>query len=80
MFENEDIKMIVAVGHDGSVNTVFNPDRENNIEECWETLYNSNIEKDGNKQLAINNSIDDLYKMGIFDYESRWFDWKKKVK
>lgn len=71
LFVNDDIKATIAVGHNGMVHIVSNPDRTLDIEKLYESLYNEYKEIYANSELARIYALDDLYDLKIFDYESR---------
>ena len=71
LFVNDDIEASIAVGHNGMVHIVSNPDRTIDIEKLYESLYNEYKEIYANSELARIYALDDLYDLKIFDYESR---------
>ena len=66
-----DVEASIAVGHDGMVHIVSNPDRRTNIEKLYESLYNDHKARCANSELARVHTLDRLNDMGLFDYESR---------
>lgn len=71
LFVNDDIEASIAVGHNGMVHIVSNPDRTIDIEKLYESLYNEYKEIYANSEIAKIYALDDLYDLKIFDYESR---------
>jgi SPP1 gp7 family putative phage head morphogenesis protein len=71
LFVNADIEASIAVGHNGMVHIVSNPDRTIDIEKLYESLYNEYKEIYANSEIAKIYALDDLYDLKIFDYESR---------
>lgn len=71
LFVNDDIEASIAVGHNGMVHIVSNPDRTIDIEKLYESLYNEYKEIYANSEIARIYALDDLYDLKIFDYESR---------
>ena len=71
LFVNDDIEASIAVGHNGMVHIVSNPDRTIDIEKLYESLYNEYKEIYANSELSRIYALDDLYDLKIFDYESR---------
>ena len=65
------IEASIAVGHNGIVHIVSNPNRKIDIEKLYESLYNEYKEIYANSELARIYALDDLYDLKIFDYESR---------
>lgn len=68
LFVNDDIEASIAVGHNGIVHIVSNPDRTIEIEKLYESLYNKYEEIYANSEIS---RIYALYDLKIFDYESR---------
>ena len=71
LFANDEIEASIAVGHNGIVHIVSNPNRKIDIEKLYESLYNEYKEIYANSELARIYALDDLYDLKIFDYESR---------
>lgn len=71
LFVNSDVEASIAVGHNGVVHIVSNPDRTIDIEKLYESLYNEYKEIYANSELSRIYALDDLYDLKIFDYESR---------
>ena len=71
LFVNDDIEASIAVGHNGIVHIVSNPDRTIEIEKLYESLYNKYKEIYANSEISRIYALDDLYDLKIFDYESR---------
>ena len=71
LFANDDIEVSIAVGHNGMVHIVSNPDRIIDIEKLYESLYNEYKVIYTNSDIARIYALDDLYGLKIFDYESR---------
>ena len=71
MFSNDKIDTIVAVGHDGSVYKVYNPNRDFDIEKFEELVYNRYVNIYQDAKLATIKMTDELYALGVFEYESR---------
>lgn len=71
LFVNDDIEASIAVGHNGMVHIVSNPDRTIDIEKLYESLYSEYKEIYANSEIAKIYALDDLYDLKIFDYESR---------
>ena len=68
---NDDIEASIAVGYNGMVHIVSNPDRTIDIEKLYESLYSEYKEIYANSEIAKIYALDDLYDLKIFDYESR---------
>ena len=71
LFLNDDIEASIAVGHNGIVHIVSNPDRTIENEKLYESLYNEYKEIYANSEISRIYALDDLYDLKIFDYESR---------
>lgn len=71
LFVNDEVEASIAVGHNGIVHIVSNPNRKIDIEKLYESLYNEYKEIYANSELARIYALDDLYDLKIFDYESR---------
>lgn len=71
MFNNSDIVGSVAVGHDGTVHMITNPNRDVDIEKLYKKLYTMYKSQLGNEDLAKRYALDELYRRGLFDYERR---------
>lgn len=71
LFVNDEIEASIAVGHNGIVHIVSNPNRKIDIEKLYESLYNEYKEIYANSELSRIYALDDLYDLKIFDYESR---------
>lgn len=79
---NDDIEASIAVGHNGMVHIVSNPDRTIDIEKLYESLYFEYKEIYANSEIAkiyALDDLDDLYDLKIFDYESRWCFMAEKL-
>ena len=68
---NDDLDATIAVGHNGSIYIVSNPNRTVDIEKLYEMFYNEYKEIYANSELAKVYALDDLYGLKIFDYENR---------
>lgn len=71
LFANEDIEASIVIGHNGKVYIAKKPDRENDIEKIYESLYDNHKSEYGSSELARVHALDDLYKLKLFEYESR---------
>ena len=71
LFMNDDLDATIAVGHNGSIYIVSNPNRTVDIEKLYEMFYNEYKEIYANSELAKVYALDDLYGLKIFDYENR---------
>lgn len=71
MFLNDKVDTVVAVGHDGSVYKVYNPNRNFDIEKFEEMVYNKYVNIYQDEKLAMIKMTDDLYNLGVFECERR---------
>ena len=71
MFINDKVDTVIAVGHDGSVYKVYNPNRDFDIEKFEEMVYNRYVNIYQDEKLASIKMTDELYALGVFEYESR---------
>ena len=71
MFVNKKVNTVVAVGHDGSVYKVFNPNREFDIDNFREMVYSKYLEEYRDEKLAEIRMTDALYNLGVFEFERR---------
>lgn len=67
-FETTNVEMSLAIGHDGSVHCIYDINRKVDIEKIYNAVYNTIVEKFGNKDLAKIKATDALYKSGAFKY------------
>ena len=71
MYNHRNVSSIVAVGHDGSVQIVYNLNRDFYIDKLWGKVYNEALEKYQDKELSEKIATSFLYESGMFDFESR---------
>jgi len=71
LFEYNDVIGTAVVGHDGSVNIAFNPNRKFDIDEMYKRWYDENMKKYDFKDVAELRSLDELYSANIFEFRSR---------
>ena len=71
MFDNDKVDVIIAVGHDGSVYKVHSPNRNFDIAKFGEMVYNKYINMYQNERIATIKMTDDLYALGVFEFERR---------
>ena len=71
LFDNDDVESSVAVGHDGSVHVIYDPDRSVNIEKMWRNVYNQYVNEIKDKKLAEHMALNYLYDKGVFKYTKR---------
>ena len=71
IFNNDKVAISIAVGHDGSVNIITNPDRKYDVDTLWNELYNKYKQEYKNSSVAKIYALDDIYEMKIFNYDCR---------
>ena len=71
MFLNDKVDTVIAVGHDGSVYKVYNPNRDFDIEKFEDLVYNKYVNIYQDTKLASIKMTDELYSLGVFEFERR---------
>ena len=71
MFTHEKVDVVVAVCHDGTVYKAFNPNRNFDIEKFEKMVYNDYVNIYQDAKLATIKMTDDLYGLGVFEFERR---------
>lgn len=69
VFNEEKIVATIAVGHDGSLHYLFNPNKKIDIDNEYKKVYNVFKEEYGDDVLADHLATSVLYKSGVFEYE-----------
>ena len=71
LFMSDDVEASVAVGHNGTIHIASNPNRAIDIEKIYESLYDKHKEMYADSKIARTMALNELYKLGTFDYERR---------
>lgn len=71
MAKNEKIEKLIVAGHDGSLHIISDLNRSVDLKETYQEIYNEFVALHQNKQLADLLAMDEIYKMGLFNYQER---------
>lgn len=71
LFDNYDIEASIVIGYNGIVYSATKPNRSVNIEKIYKSFYNKYKLKYDHNDIARVGALDELYKLGIFDYERK---------